>query len=151
MIFLLIILTIIILDQLTKIAALKNLKNNVRRPIFNNKIHLTLRKNKGAALNLLEKHPMIINITSIIFIFGLIFYLFKVIKIDRFVLTKLSLSFIIGGGIGNLTDRIKRGFVVDFFTFNIKKCPVFNIADIFVIFGMIVLQCLVIFKKTPIE
>ncbi|HQD50865.1 MAG TPA: signal peptidase II [Defluviitaleaceae bacterium] len=65
-------------------------------------------------------------------------------------MTKLSLSFIIGGGIGNIIDRSKKGYVVDFFAFKIKKSPIFNIADIFIIFGVILLQLTVLFKKNPI-
>jgi signal peptidase II len=70
--------------------------------------------------------------------------LLKVIGISG---AKLMVSFIIGGAVGNLIDRLTRKYVVDFFYFKPKKSPVFNLADFFVIIGTIGLQLLLIFKK----
>lgn len=150
MIFILIILIIVIIDQTTKAWAVKKLNSDDWRPALKNKVNLTLSKNKGAALNLFENHPKFVYRTTIIAIFLLAYYLFKIIKNKGLFLTKLSLSFIIGGGIGNIIDRSKKGYVVDFFAFNIKNSPIFNIADIFIILGTIILQLTLIFKNNPI-
>ncbi|NLM49176.1 MAG: signal peptidase II [Epulopiscium sp.] len=144
------ILVIVLIDQVSKAWAEKKLKLSDWRPTLKNKIYLTLCKNQGAALNLFEKYPKFVNGSSVIAMSLLLFYLLKAIKNNAFFLTKLSLSFIIGGGIGNIIDRSKKGYVVDFFAFKIKKSPIFNIADIFIIFGVILLQLTVLFKKNPI-
>ena len=53
--------------------------------------------------------------------------------------TKLGFSLILAGGIGNLIDRIFRGYVIDYIDFNpLIKYPVFNIADIFVVMGCVI-------------
>ncbi|NLM13703.1 MAG: signal peptidase II [Epulopiscium sp.] len=151
MIFLILFIVIIILDQWTKHLAEKNLKHGESKPILGNTVTLTLHKNKGAALNLLENHPKFIRIVTVPAILFLIIYLLKMIKNKGFVLTKIAIAFIAGGGAGNLIDRIKKGYVVDFFHFNFKKCPIFNLSDIFIILGTILLQFLFLFKKTPID
>lgn len=83
-------------------------------------------------------------ITNIIII-GLIlkFILSKKDEINYAILTGLSL--IVSGGAGNLIDRIFRGFVIDYIDVNkIMKFPVFNLADIFIIVGIIILAISVI-------
>lgn len=151
MIFFVIIATIIVFDQWTKYLALKKLDSHDSRLILRNKVTLTLHKNKGVALNLFENYPKLIKVVLIPTISLLVIFFFKIINKKNFTFTKVALGFIIGGGIGNLIDRIKRGYVVDFFTFNFKKCPIFNFADIFIILGSVILQLVLIFKKTPIE
>lgn len=151
MIFFVICLGIIILDQWTKKLAENKLKNGESRPILGNTVKLTLHRNKGAALNLFENHPKFIKMVTVPAILFTILYLFKLLRHKGFTLTKVAIAFIAGGGLGNLIDRSKKGYVVDFFHFNFKNCPVFNIADLFIIFGTILLQFLLLFKKTPID
>lgn len=151
MIFLIIIVGIIILDQWTKKIAQEKIEYQSSHPILRNTVYITLHKNKGVALNLFEKYPHFIKIITTPMIFLVILYFFKTIKIKGYILTKIAISFIIGGGLGNLIDRIKKGYVIDFFYFNLKRCPIFNFADVFIIVGAILLQILLLFKKTPIE
>ena len=58
---------------------------------------------------------------------------------------KWSLMLILAGAIGNVADRLFRGYVVDFFEFTFIKWPVFNMADIYVVIGTIVMAVLVLF------
>lgn len=51
----------------------------------------------------------------------------------------LSASFVIGGGIGNLIDRVMTGAVVDFFDFCLINFAIFNVADCFVVVGVILM------------
>ena len=57
----------------------------------------------------------------------------------------LSLSLFIGGAIGNMIDRIFLGYVVDFLQFTFIDFPIFNVADICVVFGAIIMMIYVIF------
>ena len=52
---------------------------------------------------------------------------------------------ILAGAIGNVADRLFRGYVVDFFEFTFIKWPVFNMADIYVVIGTVVMAVLVLF------
>ena len=58
---------------------------------------------------------------------------------------KWSLMVILAGAIGNMIDRIVRGYVVDFFEFTFFEWPVFNMADIYVVIGTVVMAVLVMF------
>ena len=60
-------------------------------------------------------------------------------------LLDLGLSFVLGGAVGNMIDRVILGYVVDFIDFRIINFPVFNVADIFVVIGAIILVIFYIF------
>jgi len=133
---------IILIDQFTKYLMFYNYK------IFINKDFLLFRldfvKNYGAAFNIFSGNRIFLSFISIIFSILLIYLILskKTLKlIDLF-----SYSFILGGTIGNGIDRIYRGFVVDFINLNIINFPVFNIADISINIGFIILLYN-IFKK----
>jgi signal peptidase II len=73
-----------------------------------------------------------------------LFFIFKMFK--KHVFFTICLSLIFGGAIGNLIDRIKLGFVVDFIHFSFFP-PVFNIADSAVVVGAIALSIAILFTK----
>ena len=124
---------IVFLDQLTKYLILKNFNVNETVPIINNVFDLTLIKNTGAGFGILKNFNFLLIMISIAVI-GIIFYYFKKIKENQLLLQVLA-AFILGGALGNLIDRARLGYVVDFLDFRIW--PVFNIADSFVTVGII--------------
>jgi len=84
-----------------------------------------------------ENSKFIIIGLNIILISALIYYLIK--KSSTFSIINFAISMIIGGGISNLIDRIFRGSVIDYIDINYWiKYPVFNIADIFIVIGVII-------------
>ncbi len=141
---------VILLDQVTKYIALSNL--NYLEPLsvgpfFN----FTLVYNSGAAFSLLSNlgpYKLIflsgIAITASIFI---LIFLFR-LKSNRYWMSG-SLSLILGGAVGNLIDRIQYGIVVDFIDLHIKGLhwPAFNIADIAISTGAIMLMIEIIWSK----
>lgn len=64
---------------------------------------------------------------------------------------KVCLIFIISGGIGNMIDRVKLGYVIDFLSFDLIDFPVFNVADIYVTVFTILLFVLILFKYSDEE
>ena len=109
--------------------------------LFINKDFLLFRidfvKNYGAAFNIFSGSRIFLSIISIFFSILLIYFI-----LDKKNLSSLELysyCFILGGTIGNGIDRIFRGFVVDFINLNIINFPVFNIADISINIGFILL------------
>ena len=126
---------IVLIDQFTKYLMFYN-KN-----LFINKDFLLFKldfvKNYGAAFNIFSGSRIFLSLISILFSILLIYLIFWKNTLN---LTELySFSFILGGTIGNGIDRIYKGFVVDFINLNIINFPVFNIADISINVGFILL------------
>ena len=126
---------IILIDQFSKFLIFYNYK------LFLNKDFLLFRldfvKNYGAAFNIFSGSRLFLSLISILFSILLIYLIFRKNNLNSFDL--YSYSFILGGTIGNGIDRIYKGFVVDFINLNIINFPVFNIADISINIGFIIL------------
>jgi signal peptidase II len=147
MVFLYIIL-IITLDQATKFLAKANFYPYNDLELIPGIFELTYLENRGAAFGMFrDKKFLLIGVTAIVIAF-MIYYLIKNKDLSKWV--KLSLILIIGGAIGNLIDRIYLGYVVDFFHFYVEGVfdfPVFNVADIGVVCGTILLSINLLFAK----
>ena len=126
---------IVLIDQYTKYLIFYNHK------IFLNKDFLIFKldfvKNYGAAFNIFSGSRVFLSLISIFFSILIIYLMFRRNTLNTFDL--YSYSFILGGTIGNGIDRVYRGFVVDFINLNIINFPVFNIADISINIGFIIL------------
>lgn len=128
-----IIAAVILLDQLTKYLAVEHLKPIDTFPIIRDALHLTYVTNYGAAFGMLADHRWVFLAVSTIAIVLMAAYLYY--KRDEHPLLGVAMSFIIGGGIGNMIDRTLMGYVVDFVDFRLINFAVFNVADIFVCVG----------------
>lgn len=139
---------IVILDQVTKFLAKTNLKpiNNV--DLIPEIFSLSYVENRGAAFGIFKNNKiLLIGVTTLVTIF-IVYYIIKNKDTNKYF--KVSLILIAAGAIGNLIDRITLGYVVDFFHFYIRDVfdfPVFNIADISVVCGTILLTLNMIFVK----
>tara|TARA_Y100000991_G_scaffold53048_1_gene38740 strand:- start:338 stop:796 length:459 start_codon:yes stop_codon:yes gene_type:complete len=126
---------IIIIDQLTKHHISLNNKSLINKNLII--FSLDYVKNYGAAFNLFTGSRIFLSLLSIIVtIFIIYFILHK--KIIYFI-DYLSYGFILGGTIGNGFDRITKGYVIDFINLNYINFPVFNIADISINIGVIII------------
>lgn len=112
-------------------------------------INLTHVKNEGASFGMLADHRWVFMLLSSIAIIGIA--VFMVMYSKRHILLTMSLAFILGGGIGNMIDRIFRVTVVDFFEFTFVKFAIFNVADMFITFGAIMLGIYVVFYEKKVE
>ena len=126
---------IVLIDQFTKYLMLYNKKLFINKDFLLFKLDFLI--NYGAAFNILSGSRVFLSSISIIFSILLIYLIFRKNTLNSFDL--YSYSFILGGTIGNGIDRIYRGFVVDFINLNIINFPVFNIADISINIGFIIL------------
>jgi len=141
-IYLISILILVIFDQVTKLLVVNNLSSGSDINIINNFLKFSYVENTGAAFGILNN--------NIIFLIGvsllLIFYIIREIKNNENKLYVFSMSIILSGALGNLIDRIFRGYVVDFISFTIfdVEMPLFNIADMLITFGVIILLFLII-------
>lgn len=149
--FKIIILTIllIIFDQVSKLFITNYFEVGDSLTIINNFLKFLYIKNTGAAFGLFMDNIFILIIITNILLVYLIIELKKNINNKVFV---ISLSLIISGALGNLIDRIFRGYVVDFISFTLfnKEMAIFNIADIFITIGVTILLVR-IFKEGKYE
>ena len=113
----------LVIDQLTKVCATIFLDLNRSVKIIPNFFYLTLVHNEGAAWGLLSNHTWIIVVATIV------------------ARNNVAFGLLCGGLLGNLIDRVTSGYVIDFFDFYIFKYdyPVFNVADIAIVVGILLL------------
>ncbi len=150
MLYVAIIVAIVLLDRLTKIWAEKVfLFGGVDTiPIIKDIFHLTYTQNRGAAFSILDGNTRFLAIFTAFILICLIFLLIKSIKDNESKILTISLSFIIGGAIGNIYDRIFAGYVVDFFDARLINFAIFNVADIFIVIGTMLLGVYLIFIES---
>ncbi|MBR9691920.1 signal peptidase II [Candidatus Woesearchaeota archaeon] len=125
-------LVIVLLDQLTKLAVVKIVELQQSTPLLQNIFHLTYIQNTGAGFGFFQNSTSLLIWFSIIVI-GLILYFYEAIPENRYV--QFAVALILGGTLGNLIDRIRLGYVIDFIDFRIW--PAFNIADAAITIGVI--------------
>ena len=144
-----IILSIILLaiDQISKILVVKLIDINQSVEVIKNFFYLTYTHNTGAAFSILTGQRLFLILIAVIILIILINYIRK--NTVREKIDIISFSLIIGGSLGNLIDRIVRGYVVDFLDFKIfgYNFPVFNLADTFIVIGVFLLLIVTIRKE----
>lgn len=134
--YILLILVLIAADQASKIAVQQMLSGKPSLPIIPGIFHLTYVENRGAAFGLMVgKQIFFAVVAALVIIAGLI----CIYKKSYGKLVNISISMVIAGAVGNLIDRLKLGYVVDFLDFRIVWNYVFNVADVFVIVGTFLL------------
>ena len=126
---------IVLIDQFTKYLMFYNYKKFINKGFL--LFRLDFVKNYGAAFNIFSGNRIFLSLISIIFSILLIYLILRKNTLNQFEI--LSYSFILGGTIGNGIDRILKGFVIDFINLNNINFPVFNIADISINIGFILI------------
>lgn len=132
MVYYLVILAVIIFDRIIKYIVSSNMMVGETIPVVEDFFHITFIQNKGAAFSIMEGQWLFLILWPSIIMAAILVILFFMRK-KQYIVISLALSFICGGGIGNMIDRISKGYVVDMFDFRVF--PVFNIADIFICVG----------------
>jgi len=130
---------VVVLDQFTKELASARLLLGEPLPLMGDLVRLTLVHNTGAAFGLFPGSRIPFIVISILAV-GVVLYLF-LRETYRSVLSRVLLGCILGGAIGNLMDRVRLGWVVDFIDVGVGtlRWPVFNVADSAVTLGVILL------------
>lgn len=143
----LIIALLVVIDQISKVIAYNTLAVNGNASTIKNAVFsFYYVENTGISFSMLNsKMTLIIIITTIILI-CLLYVLVKTPKTLYYMPFSITLSVIVAGAIGNLYDRIFRGYVIDFIMLEFINFPVFNFADICVCAGLLVLVILIFFR-----
>ena len=129
---------LITIDQIFKYYILIN-KENLPNNIINGVLNFTYCENRGIAFGIGRGGAKIFALmTLLMIIVALIYIAFKFNKLKG--LTVFGIALVISGGIGNLIDRLFRGYVIDYIDFSeIVDFPIFNFADICIVVGVIII------------
>ena len=131
------------LDQLSKYIVNINYKLLLNKDFFLFKLDYV--ENKGAAFNILSGNRILLSIVSIVISILLLYLISQ--KRNNELIELYSYSFILGGTLGNGIDRVLKGYVIDFINLNFINFPIFNIADIVINIGLILLLYKIFLNK----
>jgi len=135
MLYLIAILAGVIADQLVKLWTVANLGLYETAPLLPGIVELMYIQNTGGGFSILEGKTWLLTAMTVVLMAVLAVLLWK--KVYSHPLAMWSLTLVLSGGIGNLIDRVRLGYVVDMFNFQFMSYPVFNVADILVVVGAI--------------
>jgi len=156
---------VLLVDQLSKWLIQSSMELHASLQVLGNFFRLTFVENPGMAFGLQLGNNRFFTVFAILASIVMAYYLLQLPMEQR--LARLALALVLGGALGNLLDRLLRGKVVDFFDFeffdlhlpsfqllsfrfpgyDLERWPVFNVADIAVTIGMVLLLIVILFEK----
>lgn len=136
---------LIFLDQFTKHLAVIHLKDQDSKVIIPKVLELTFLKNRGAAFGILQDQKVFFVMIAVMILFVIAYVLFQLPMEKKYMFLQIILVMIASGAAGNMIDRVRNDYVVDFISFVIINFPIFNVADIYVTVSTIVFIVLFIF------
>lgn len=135
----------VLLDQWTKYLAVSGLKGQSPVILIDKVFQLCYLENRGAAFGMFQNRTSFFLICTPIILAVMVYLYIKISANRRYLPLRICAICISAGAIGNMIDRIRLGYVIDFFYFNLIDFPIFNVADIFVTASTFVLVVLVCF------
>ena len=141
----LLIAVLIVLDQYTKYLAVIRLKDKPAYPIINGVLEFNYLENKGAAFGMLQDKKTLFIFMTVIMLTVVFYVLLKLPNKKKFVSWQIFLCLICAGGVGNMIDRVRFDYVVDFIYFVLIDFPVFNLADILITIGTVLFFIVILF------
>ena len=136
---------LVFLDQFTKHLAVLHLKDQPNIIWVKGVMELEYLENRGAAFGILQNQQWLFILLFFLFVTAVIIFYCRMPLDKKYLPVQIISLFLIAGGLGNLIDRIRLGYVIDFFYFSLINFPIFNVADIYVTVGMVILFILLIF------
>ena len=140
LVFYLVAFIVVVADQLTKLLIQANLAPGQSVPV--GPIGITYLANTGSLFGLFPHQTLFLIITAAIGVVAVVVY-YRYLP-TKTLLIRASLGLLLGGAVGNLTDRLRFGYVIDFI--DLRVWPVFNLADSAVTVGIIMLGWFILFR-----
>jgi signal peptidase II len=142
----------VFLDQYTKILAVTHLKESPI-PIIEGVFELHYLENRGAAFGMLQNQQIFFLITASIMLIGSAVLMVRLPDVKRVIPLKCCIVAIAAGAIGNMIDRVRLNYVIDFLYFKLIDFPIFNVADIYVTVAAFTIIFLILFyyKESEID
>lgn len=136
--YIVLVLILFTLDQLSKKYLLYNVGFDNSAEFIPGILQFTVVQNTGGAFSTFSKFPYVFKLIGIINVF-IFSYLLIATRFKFNNITKIGCAFVLGGTLGNVTDRILRGAVTDFLDIQFIKFAVFNLADVFIDVGVVLI------------
>lgn len=148
MIDLIMVVLLVALDQITKLWAVARLKDGEPIILIPGvlKLYYLPNGNTGAAFGILSGHRLFFLIIAVVVVSVIVFALIRIPCTKKYRLLRILLVFIAAGGAGNMIDRFRLSYVIDFIYFYLINFPIFNVADCYVTVAAISIAILVIFR-----
>lgn len=142
----------VVLDQYTKVLAVKHLADGPI-PLIEGVFELKYLENRGAAFGMLQNQQTFFFIVTVITLILITILYIRMPHTKRYIPLRICLVSIVAGAIGNMIDRVTLKYVIDFFYFKLIDFPIFNVADIFATCASILLILLlfVYYKEEDID
>lgn len=141
----LIIITGLALDRISKIYALNNLKDHPSVSVISGYLELHYLENTGAAFGFLKNQKSFFILVGCVILIACIYVMVKTPAKKKYIIGHIILSMIITGAIGNMTDRLLYNYVVDFIYVSVVNFPIFNIADIYITIATVIAIFVILF------
>ena len=132
-------------DQYTKYLAVLKLKNQTPVALIKTIFELQYLENRGAAFGILQNQKMFFVFAAVIILSMISYVLIKVPSGKKYRLVHICLIMIASGAVGNMIDKVMHNYVVDFLYFKLINFPIFNVADICVSIGTVLLIFSILF------
>lgn len=141
---------LVLIDQMSKYLVVEFLKDQPPIVVIEDVLNFFYVENRGAAFGIMQNMRLFFIIITIAIVLAILFILFKNYK-NNSLLFNISLALILGGAIGNFIDRFRLHYVVDFISFRIfgYDFAVFNLADVFIVIGTILLAIMILLYENP--
>ena len=129
-------LAILVADQVTKALVVSNLAVGQKAQLLGDVVQIWHAQNRGAAFSLFQGGTIVFLVVSVLSI-GMVAYFYRSLR-DRSPWLHLVLGIVLGGTLGNFTDRLRQGYVTDWLSIGIgdTRWPTFNVADSSVVVGI---------------
>lgn len=134
-----------LLDQLTKIAAVNELKGQKPFVIIDGVFEFYYLENTGTAWGMFAGGRYIFLVLTVVILAVLCFFVLKMPLTKRYIPLHIVMILIASGALGNFIDRLALGYVRDFIYFKLIDFPIFNVADIYVTISIFALIVMIMF------
>lgn len=135
MLYALVLIALVAADQLVKYWTVSHLALGESAPFLPGIMQLTRLHNYGAAWSSFSGKTVLLLVVTAVMLVGVAYLLVK--RIVRHPLGVTACLLVLGGGLGNMVDRVLHGYVVDMFDLLLFNYPIFNLADCFVVVGAV--------------
>ena len=144
---------LIFLDQMTKHFAVVCLKDQTPVKLIEGVFELNYLENRGAAFGMLQNQKFFFIFIAVVILAVIIYVLYKTPNQKKYTKLHIALVLIAAGAIGNMIDRLRYDYVVDFLYFSLINFPIFNVADIYVTCAAayLVIVLLFVYKENDLE
>lgn len=136
---------LVAIDQVTKYLAVRYLEDKPAIKLIDGVLELNFLRNSGAAFGMLQNQKVFFILVAILILLIIAYVLFRMPDDRKYTIMHVLLVMIASGAAGNMIDRVRQDYVVDFIYFVLINFPIFNVADIYVTVSTFLFVILFIF------